>query len=250
VQEDLAVEHELNVYLKDALTYDQEDFPLVRTPKRKFTSVDNAMDILGPDSFRHLFGCNYAEAVELIELLFDDITLEPYVSAKAGRSKAGKGCCGTEAFFLMMGRLRHANATVQFLAHVVRRSESYVSWFSREAIYHVYSKFKFLLCFTNLGRFSQFTELWSERVVGAFSKHIGEEYEVLPGIFGNGCVFVDNVRIPIAKPHMGQRAYYSGWNGSHSQTRTTVNSPCGLFLAVSRGFAEGDTTNTWHAAWA
>jgi hypothetical protein len=60
----------------------------------------------------------------------------------------------------------------------------------------------------------------------------GLDGDVLPGWWRGVNAFLDCLRSSHARPTVGQRAFYSGYDKQHSTTRAVVTSPTGLFLGV------------------
>jgi hypothetical protein len=57
----------------------------------------------------------------------------------------------------------------------------------------------------------------------------------MPKPFRKCAVFLDCLRLHVARPSENQELYYNGWVAGHSITHVVVTSPCGLILCCPTG---------------
>jgi hypothetical protein len=212
------------------LTYDPRSIvPGYLAPRME--TIDDAFTYYGTAEFKHSFG---ASREELKTIALHVIGNHRFVSPPSAK----KGTIGgEEAILLLMARLRHVASTMCEVGKLLGvRSKGYASCFGKMVIDYIYQRWRHLLELQNMTRFREYLDLWEDAVMGAYSRSIGFQ-TALPDYTDGANVFLDCLRMCIARPSEGQRAFYNGWLGCHSITRVVITEPGGLFVGVGNGLA-------------
>jgi hypothetical protein len=187
--------------LADALYYNAADaalnhfVPLADRVK----SVYLAEQRFGPREYKHLFGFTPS-----LTRVFCGLIFPPGFSLQKG--KYGR-IFAEEAMLLVLGRLRHSTATLESLAWRLGLKEPHVSTYSRLAAKYIHDTYRHLFDVDRLNRFSQHSATWSQIVLDKYNEllpHGEGEVDGLPWIFRGTNLFVDCVRVYVARPKRGQ----------------------------------------------
>lgn len=195
----------------------------------KFNNVNEARLNFGDDVFfEHVFGHSPKMVKQLSDLFFREETIIVPKKGEIG---------GELAMLLLLCRLRNTMSTLTVIAQLMgKRHETWVSMFLRHTILFIQARYEHILSRPNLHVFQSNFEKWKLAVEKKY-RQIHDHQEDIPSRYAGCCVFVDCVRLLIARPQYGQEVFYNGWLGNHSITRLVLSSPCGLFLYSPGGAA-------------